>query len=361
MKSRLVFLFIMICYGSLHSQPSHVILNLPKPAPSILKSPKFFVQEVEDKRKVTGSGLGKVVSSGQELQIVLPKSVENSLLTYWSNAAPKSKDTYLPLYITVKEFRVTEKRSGTNKVTGELTLSVSFRWYRNMQPVQLTNYQTTANYTRPDSDPAYEKISEQVLNQALIHFNNWMATNSGKTPSLTRNLKLVFKEIRGNNNQDTVFYDPKRPLIWADFKGQNRSPGSRYAAAVFTSFAYEGRSFPKGDDLIVEIGLKTFMVKSMSWGRAESKTPSTLRHEQLHFDITRLVVERFKHNLQNAELTIEDHDSEIQYQFLETFREMNREQKAYDGETGHGLNAGAQAKWDRKVTAEIDNIYSRQQ
>ncbi|MCE7039329.1 hypothetical protein [Dyadobacter sp. CY312] len=360
MKSKLVFLILMLSYGYVHSQPARIILNLPKPAPSLLKSYKFFVQEVEDKRKEPGASIGRVVSAGREVNLALSSPAERSLLSYWSFAAPKNNETYLPLYITVKDFRISEKKTGSNRITGEMSLSVTFRWYRNMQPVELTNFQTTANYTRPETDQAYEKISEQILNQAIIHFNTWMTNNKGKVPSLARNLILVFKETRGSNQQDTVFYDPKRPLIWADFKGQNRKPGSRYAAAVFTSFAYEGRSYPKGDDLVVEVGLKIFMVKSMSWGRAESRTASTLRHEQLHFDVTRIVVERFKQNLEKAELTIEDFDSEIQYQFIETFREMNREQEAYDGETGHGLNAGAQAAWDRKITSELAKIYSTQ-
>ena len=102
------------------------------------------------------------------------------------------------------------------------------------------------------------------------------------------------------------------------------------------------------------------MVKSMSWGLPEAKNAGTLRHEQLHFDITRMVVERFKKRLLSGDLTIEDYDSEIQYQFLESFREMNTEQEAYDGATGHGLNAAAQAEWDRKVSKEISSIYSAQ-
>ncbi|MNL35691.1 hypothetical protein D3C87_1577340 [compost metagenome] len=111
---------------------------------------------------------------------------------------------------------------------------------------------------------------------------------------------------------------------------------------------------------MVEIGLKTFMVKSMSWGRPESRDAGTLRHEQIHFDITRLVVEKFKERLRKAELTFEDYDSEIQYQFLEAFREMNHDQEQYDGETGHGLNAGVQAAWDKKIAQQIEALYSVQ-
>jgi hypothetical protein len=357
-KMLLIPVLMLLCARPVFAQTNKVTLKLQKQSPALLKSYKFFVQEVEDKRKSPGAGIGRVISGGQEASLSFASSIEKEMLTHWSFTAPKNNQTYLPLYITVKDFRINEKKAGPNKVTGEITLDVSFRWYRNMQPVELTSYQTSANYTRPENDPYYEKIAEQILNQTLVHFTNWMNTNAGKTPSLARNLVLVFKEIRNRNDRDTVFYDPARPLIWADFRGQSSKPGSRYAAAVFTSFAYEGKSYPKGDDLVVEIGLKIFMVKSMSWGRPESRNAGTLRHEQLHFDVTRIVVERFKKNLIKAELTIDDFDSEIQYQFLETYREMNREQEAYDGETGHGLNASAQAAWDRKITSEISGIYS---
>jgi len=359
MKAALLFVLLSICLNA-YSQQQKVVLTLNKQSPALLKSYKFFIQEVEDKRKEPGAGLGKVVVFGKEIPMTLPSTAEKELFSYWSFAAPKNKETYLPLYITVKDFQINEKRVGPNKVTGDIKLSVTFRWYRDMQPVELTNYQTSASYTRPEQDFDYAKLTDQLLGQALVHFNNWMTTNQGKNPALARNLVLVFKEIRNNTESDTVFYDPKRPLIWSDFKGQSSRPGSRYAAAVFTSFGYEGKSYPKGNDLVVEIGLKIFMVKSMSWGRPDAHNSTTLRHEQLHFDVTRIVVERFKDRLKKAELTIEDFDSEIQYQFLEAFREMNTEQESYDGETGHGINGSAQASWDRKISAEISSIYSMQ-
>ncbi|QRR04065.1 hypothetical protein HWI92_05665 [Dyadobacter sandarakinus] len=343
-----------------HAQQEKLVIHLTKSTPALLKNYKFFVQEVEDKRLIPGSGIGKIIALGKEVPAVLPGKADRELFAYWTFAAPKKEQTYLPLYVTIKELSVNEKKVGPNKVTGDMKVSLSFRWYRNMQPVELTSYQTSASYTRPEKDFEYEKLMKQMLDQALDSFQKWMTNNAGKNPALARSLQLVFKEITASPSEDTVFYSPKRPLIWDDFKVRTGKPGSRYAAAVFTSFGYEGRSYPKNDDLVVEIGLKTFMVKSMSWGRPEARTASTLRHEQIHFDITRLVVEKFKERLRKADLTIEDFDSEIQYQFLESFREMNREQENYDGETGHGLNGAAQAAWGQKVAAEINAVYAVQ-
>jgi hypothetical protein len=360
LRTKSIWLYLFFFCTAAYAQQEKMTLNLKKPSPALFKTHKFFIQDIQDQRREPGNKLGNVIALGKQIPITLPETAEKELFSYWSFAVPKTKETYLPLYITIKEFKINEKRASANQITGEVSLHITFKWYRNMQPVELTQYQSGASYTRPDQPFDYEKITGQLLSQALTSFNSWMTTNTGKNPALARNLLLVFKEIRNANDSDTVFYDPGRPLVWSDFKGRNGRPGSRYAAAVFTSFAYEGNSYPKGDDLVVEIGLKIFMVKSMSWGRPESRTASTLRHEQMHFDVTRIVVERFKESLKKAELTLEDYDSEIQYQFLETFREMNREQEAYDRETGHGLNAAAQAAWDRKLTREINSIYSVQ-
>ena len=228
-----------------------------------------------------------------------------------------------------------------------------------MQPIELTSFQTSVTYGRTEKDYDHAKLVTQMLDQSITNFQKWMTSNIGKNAAVARNLILTFKEIQGRNDGDTVFYNPRRPLVWDDFRGKGK-PGSRYAAAVFTSFAYEGRSFPKGADMVLEIGLKVFMIKSMSWGNSNARNANTIRHEQLHFDVTRVVVDRFKERLKKADLTIDDFDSEIQYQFLESFREMNTEQENYDGETGHGINAGAQEKWDKKITAEIEKIYSVQ-
>jgi hypothetical protein len=107
----------------------------------------------------------------------------------------------------------------------------------------------------------------------------------------------------------------------------------------------------------VEIAVKTFLVKSMSWARLNARNDYTLRHEQLHFDVTRLIAERFKERLKKLDLTVEDHDSQIQYEFLEAFRDMDREQKSYDGQTQHGLNTSQQEQWDRKISGQIARLY----
>ncbi len=174
---------------------------------------------------------------------------------------------------------------------------------------------------------------------------------------LARGFKLILKDVAPADQVDTVFYQPEKKLTWYDFQGKSNRPGSKYAAAVYSSMSYEGGSQMVDNYIQATISLKVFMVRSMSWGRDEARNNYTLAHEQTHFDITRIVAERFKERLKKMDLTIEDYDSQIQFEFLEAFREMNAEQEKYDGETRHGLNTEVQAEWMLKVQTEITRIY----
>ncbi|MEO6684489.1 MAG: hypothetical protein ABIN24_00930, partial [Dyadobacter sp.] len=160
-----MILFITITNVSFAQNEPEIIV-LSKDASSILKNNKFFVQNVEDKRKIKGSGFGKLIVFGREKPVSLSNTIEKELLSYWSYSAPKRNDDFLPLYISIKDFQINEKRAGPNKVTGDIKLEVTFRYYRNMVPVELTNYQTSAVYTRPERDFDYPKLIKQLLDPA---------------------------------------------------------------------------------------------------------------------------------------------------------------------------------------------------
>ena len=184
-----------------------------------------------------------------------------------------------------------------------------------------------------------------------------MNRESGRNEKLARSLKINFIDDTGTsdgriNNDDTVHYNPARKLTWADFQAQPRR-GSHYAAEVFTSFAYEGKSSVKDGVIILNLTAKAFMLKTSSWGRPEARTAYALNHEQRHFDIVKIIVERFKRKIHPDSLTLEDYNSITQYQFIESFREMNRMQTQYDNETDHSINQPAQERWNQKIDEEL--------
>jgi hypothetical protein len=170
-------------------------------------------------------------------------------------------------------------------------------------------------------------------------------------------IKVVFTPDRRpeNPDSDSLFYHANRKLRWSDFKAiPPIRPKS--AAVSYTSFAYEGNSLHKKDTLLLNLTLQTFFIKSASWVTPAVMDAVALVHEQTHFDITWLVALRFQQKIKTMPLTIEDYDSIIQYQYIESFREMNRLQEAYDNETSHGQYMPAQLRWDQKIAEAISAL-----
>lgn len=176
------------------------------------------------------------------------------------------------------------------------------------------------------------------------------------SPPKIINIQLVFedREEVDDPDSDTLFYSNTRKLRWDDFRGKP-SPAGPSAAVSYTSFAYEGASTLSHDTLKIKLIMQVFFIKSASWVRDDARDSYALMHEQLHFDITRLVVERFKQKLRQTALNRDDYDSVIQYQYLQSFQEMNRMQYAFDRDTHHGSNMAAQLRWRDKVNLGLKN------
>ncbi|MCK7558637.1 hypothetical protein MKQ70_28030 [Chitinophaga sedimenti] len=129
-----------------------------------------------------------------------------------------------------------------------------------------------------------------------------------------RALKVVFEYDARPNQADTVFHDINTQITTADFTGRPSRSGPSEAVS-FTSFSYEGGSRQTPDSLIVTLYLQVFMVKGSSRIRGSLSLSHTPEHEQLHFDITRLVGERFRQKVLSMPLTIDDYDGRIQYEY----------------------------------------------
>ncbi|MPR36403.1 DUF922 domain-containing protein [Salmonirosea aquatica] len=338
-------------------QPASSGLIFKKEKIALANARSFYILDVADKRKMKPNQLGTVVLYGTAVPLLLNQPLERELFEHWSSSLRPKTEESLPLEIQLDEVSVSERKIAPNKISGEMKVKITFQWTRAATTVFLTGYSTASTYTRPETSYDHEAALRRLLDGAIRNFDQWIGLNENKNPLLARGVKLVFENLNQGEQSDTVFYDPARKLTWDDFQGNSNRPGSKYAAAVFSSLSYEGSSKMAGKYLQATIGLKVFMVKSMSWGRSEARNSSTLAHEQTHFNITRLMAERFRERLKTMDLTIEDYDSQIQYEFLEIFREMNKEQEKYDAESHHGLNTSVQDEWNRKVQAEITRLY----
>lgn len=349
-------IFSLLLYGLFRLLPPTEPIRLR--SESLPFTPKeFYIATVTDQRSERGPIARLALVLNQASQSVdLERGVAISFQQF-INQGLKQNKSLRPIAMRIRQCRISETAGG-QRVTGQFTFSVAFELLGkddlgDETSTRLTEYRGSANYTRPLSQTAViESTIRQTLIASLRSLNEYMNRESGRNEKLAKSLKINFLDDTRITNDDTVHYNPDRKLVWADFKAEPRR-GSHYAAEVFTSFAYEGKSIVKEGVIILNLTAKAYMLKESSWGRPDARNAYALNHEQRHFDIVKIIAERFKRKIQTEILTLEDYNSQMQYEFIESYREMNRLQTQYDDETNHSLNQAAQERWNQKIDAEL--------
>ena len=261
-----------------------------------------------------------------------------------------------PVIIRLKELKVNEKAGAAGRVTGEVSVVMAFELQRDEEGVPLLEYKGGARYDRPSAkNEVTEPALRKSISEALRYLNTWMDREAATNEKLAKGIMVTFSDYGGSTDHDTVFYTSKRPLQWNDFKAAPTKT-SRFSATVFPSFGYEGESKVVDGIIHLNLTLKVYMLKSSSWVKEGFKDPYGLNHEQRHFDIVKLVAERFKQKIKPEMLSVADYNSIIQYQFIESYREMNKLQDAYDEETRHGIDKAAQERWNQQLERELKAI-----
>ncbi|MEA5139544.1 hypothetical protein [Arcicella rigui] len=321
-----------------------------------LKNSNFYIAHILDERTFKRR-IGFVFNENkEEIELDVVGGLVKSSTDYLSNFSRKSTNAY-PIVLKIKELKVSEKMVNNKLINGESNINLDFYYLRDTSLVHLTAFQSKITFTRSFGEVNhYDYLIGRLLEKAVIYFDKWMSANYDKNILLVKSLKLNIKPDWRTDNPvsgDTVFWSPNYQLAWKDFQG-TKPPTSKYTAQVFTNFEYSAKADIKEGVLIIDVQFKTYMLKSSSW-TTETISAYGLAHEQLHFDITKLVVERFKQKIRDK-LTIEDYDSELQLTFIEMYREMNRLQKEYDAESNHSINFVGQQKWQSLVAGELRTI-----
>lgn len=332
------------------TQPAEPIVLKTEPLPFTPK--EFYIAEVTDERPERGSVGLLLTTPGKPAERVDLQGGTAPAIRQFVRQSLRQNQSLRPIAIRIKQCKITETASGS-RVEGRITIGLAFDILRDGESVRLVEYQGGARYNRPASQlTSIEPTFRQSLADALRFLNTWINQQASQNEKLAKDIKVIFTDYLNPAETDSVFYSPDRPLTWQDFKAKP-SAISRYSASVFPSFGYEGSSETVNGVLHVKLTLKVYMLKSSSWLKEVARNNYSLNHEQRHFDIVKIVAERFKQRLPADSLTIDDYNSIIQYQYLEAFREMNRLQEQYDGETRHGIDQAAQERWNRRIDADL--------
>ena len=168
-----------------------------------------------------------------------------------------------------------------------------------------------------------------------------------KVKSQTVIINVTQQPPPGTVTGDTVYYSLQRKLSWDDFRGKVYSSSS-FEANTFTGFSYNSAVLEKKDTLFVHIFLQIYFDRKGSWVRPGSRNAYALSHEQLHFDIAKLVADQFRDTLLSGTFS-KDHESEIYALYWDYWRKLTKMELQFDEETKHGRNHAAEAVWERKI------------
>lgn len=318
---------------------------------------EFFIADIVDERKnkKAVAYLLPLPSAGTQPTSALPVDLQgggHAAILQFVKKNMKQNSQLRPVIVRLKEVQVTETAAAKGRVNGVVVVHMAFDLDRDGETVPMIEFKGGAKYNRPASQ---HDVVEPTLRQSLVegfrYFNTWIDQEANKNELFAKAIKVKFEDY-STVRDDTVFYISGRPLSWIDFTGAPNA-ASKYAAAVYPGFSYEGKSEVINGEIDLTLAMKVFVVKSSSWVKDAARDAYSLNHEQRHFDIVKLIAERFKQKVKPDNLSLTDYNSNIQYQYIESFREMNRLQEQYDSETRHGIDQAAQQRWNQKIDEEL--------
>jgi hypothetical protein len=349
-------IFFLACFLLL---PVHLVFpqsadftSIPLRVVSQVLSPdEYFITKILDERSDLSPTAFLVhdAKNGNNLRTAnLKGGTIPALEQYISGAYPGNK-ALRPIVLRIKDCKIIEKLkdSRTGLVEGDVHLDFTFALEREDELMDLLDFQGGISYKRGVRQfHLIEPFLRRSVNLAMKYFDDWITKDAPNNNILAQSVRINMRDYSGSNEGDTVFYATERLLTWADFTGRPRF--NSYAASIFASIGYEANSRMENGEIVLDLVFKTYMLKSSSWVRSANNSYG-LNHEQRHFDIAKIIIEQLKDTLAKLELEPHNYDRKISFHYLEAFREMNRMQEEYDGQTANGSNAPAQERWNKKI------------
>lgn len=312
----------------------------------------FHIKILESKAT---NKIGTIKTSTNQTQTIeLKKTISVIFQQYFDQTISTTNDS-LTVYFSIDTLWISEIPT-TNLLEGTISLKGNFYSIKRSDTLFLTSIQLSQVYRRSvgNINPKnIESLLQSTANNCISYIDKWILANRQTHEAFVKNSQVIILPDYAISDADTLYYSAK-PISWDDFKGQPKSV-SKFGASIFANIAYQLTTRTQDGSIVAQVTSKVYMVRGISWVLPTNRNDYALRHEQLHFDIAQVVMNRFKKKLLMLEADLHDDlISQIQYEYIETYREMNRLQTAYDAETEHGKNTIKQAEWDKKIKSWLD-------
>ncbi|WP_192350178.1 hypothetical protein [Algoriphagus sp. Y33] len=342
--------FFCFCLATVNSLAQDIILKL-KPSEKTSQERNYTFEHVLDSR--VSKSIGEIYDSGRNRHKAnFGEKFSEEVLKFFNAKIIPSQT--IDHHITIKIYNIDLKeiyQAGRNSYKGDLQLGLGFFLTGKDEPVHLVDFNGKLQYSRPASQMHHAEASiQRLFENSREYFDAWLATQYQSNRALVKSVRLNIIDPIRPSSKDTVFYDPGRPLTWVDFT-ESPNPKSTFNAAIFSSLSIEGNATIEDGEIVQNLEIKVYMLPNQSWVKNANGYASN--HEQRHFDLTRVTADRMIARLKDTELEPELFEAKLNTIYMDSYREMNRLQELYDGQTRHGLNKEIQARWNQIITQAL--------
>lgn len=357
-----MFTFFLVLYQPAFGQKVYVGLSSQSKE---ISDKRYQIDEVIDLRIKKGK-IGDVHDINGKLQAVeLKEGLDDEARQFFKRRVNPLGQNVQNIQVRIFELNLVEKAGLKNIVyEGDVQLVIGFFKKGEFEPFHLVDFTGSIQYRRsPNRLDIIPEVVNKIFLNASEYFDTWMNMQVMNNPNLATEVQLEIIDRVKASHQDTVYYDPNRPLVWEDFADQPRGK-SKFNASIFTSFAIQGKTTVEAGKIIQILEFDIYMLPNQSW--VKSPSDYSLNHEQRHFDVVRIVADRFIHTLKSLNLDPDWYEATLNDTYLDAYREMNRLQEIYDKQTRHGMDTVEQERWNRMLDealkgnwSEIDRVLSK--
>ena len=171
------------------------------------------------------------------------------------------------------------------------------------------------------------------------------------------NITNIVKPGEEPNLKETyIDWDKNIKLKQSDFKANSKESAGFAVASTASAFGFSITD--NNGEITGNIYVRFYPYKSYwnpEYRNSEVRT-DVLEHEQLHFDICELYGRKLYKEIINLRDSgkLDDKHMDILYSRIE--RQYSKYQDKYDEETNHSINRTEQAKWNKLIKRELNQL-----
>lgn len=171
---------------------------------------------------------------------------------------------------------------------------------------------------------------------------------SGWGPIPSPKITVTYSTPETYSGERVISYQKKKNLRLENFL--QVPPSDHPALAITTSgFSFQANARKLNEETEIMIRVSCLFYPERSWIKPDGLNPTTLNHEQRHFDLSFIACNRFMKAVRGEEMGMTDFKIRLNELYQIHNGWLIQMQQQYDQETANGLNSQEQQRWNQQI------------